>query len=276
LEQVFLNIINNALDAMVEGSGSGVLKVRVFKKDAYVCVEFDDSGPGIKDPSRIFDPFYTTKSVGKGTGLGLSICYGIVKEHGGEIVARNRDEGGATIEVRLLASEKPALPEAAVPTRVSVLAGRVLLVEDEEAVMEFERDVLVGAGAEVTTSMSVEDTQDRLRHGSFDVIVMNGRMPGGCSAQEMYNWIATNCPGLEKGLLLTFSTVTDQQTRSFLQECGVPSLAKPFEVADLISQVRGLSQRAGKPAVKTPELKTPDDKTTEKNEEIASAAGAGA
>ena len=271
LEQVFLNIINNALDAMVEGSGSGVLKVRVFKKDAYVCVEFDDSGPGIKDPNRIFDPFYTTKSVGKGTGLGLSICYGIVKEHGGEIVARNREEGGAAIEVRFLASEKPALPETVASTRESVLAGRVLLVEDEEAVLEFERDVLVGAGAEVTTSMSVEDTQERLRNGSFDVIVMNGRMPGGCSAQEMYDWIATNCPGLEKGLLLTFSTVTDQQTRSFLQEHGVPSLAKPFEVADLISQVRGLSQRAGKPA-----LKTPDDKTTEKNEEKASAAGAGA
>src|ERR1700678_3710645 len=143
LEQVFLNIINNALDAMVENSGSGVLKVRVFRKDAYVCAEFDDSGPGIKDPSRIFDPFYTTKQVGKGTGLGLSICYGIVKEHGGEIVARNREEGGATIEVRLLASEKPALPEPVPSTRrESVLAGRVLLVEDEEAVLEFERDVL--------------------------------------------------------------------------------------------------------------------------------------
>src|SRR6202044_4197273 len=93
-------------------SGSGVLKVRVFRKDAYVCAEFDDSGPGIKDPSRIFDPFYTTKQVGKGTGLGLSICYGIVKEHGGEIVARNREEGGATIKVRLLASEKPRRPGA--------------------------------------------------------------------------------------------------------------------------------------------------------------------
>ena len=267
LEQVFLNIVNNALDAIVEASGSGVLKVRVFQKDAYVCVEFDDSGPGIKDPSRIFDPFYTTKSIGKGTGLGLSICYGIVKEHGGEIVARNREEGGATIEVRLLASEKPALPETVASTRrESVLAGRVLLVEDEEAVLEFERDVLVGAGAEVTTSMSVEDTQDRLRNGAFDAIVMNGRMPGGCSAQEMYEWIATNCPGLEKGLLLTFSTVTDQQTRSFLQEHGVPSLAKPFEVADLISQVRGLSQRAGKFALKT----------NEKNEEKASVASAGA
>jgi len=252
LEQVFLNIVNNALDAMVEASASGVLKVRVFKKDVYVCVEFDDSGPGIKDPSRIFDPFYTTKSVGKGTGLGLSICYGIVKEHGGEIVARNREEGGATIEVRLLASEKPALPEAVASTRrESVLAGHVLLVEDEEAVLEFERDVLIGAGADVTTSMSVDDTQQQLLKGSFDVVVMNGRMPGGCSAQEMYEWIAKNRPGMEKGLLLTFSSVTDPQTRSFMQEQGVPSLAKPFEVADLISQVRGLIQKEGNAAMKT-------------------------
>src|SRR6202521_1401954 len=263
LEQVFLNVINNALDAMVEGSGSGVLKVRVFKKDAYVCVEFDDSGPGIKDPSRIFDPFYTTKSVGKGTGLGLSICYGIVKEHGGEIVARNRDEGGATIAVRLLASEKPPLPETVAPTRrEALLAGRVLLVEDEEAVLEFERDVLVGAGAEVTTSMSVENTQEKLRNSSFDVIVMNGRMPGGCSAREMYEWIAKNRPGLEKGLLLTFSTVTDAETRSFLHEHGVPSLAKPFEVADLISQVRVLAQREGKPAMKTQDKDKNEDKAS--------------
>ncbi len=266
LEQVFLNIINNALDAMVEGSGSGVLKVRVSRKDAYVCVEFDDSGPGIKDPARIFDPFYTTKSVGKGTGLGLSICYGIVKEHGGEIVAHNRNEGGATIEVRLLASEKTALPEIVAPTRrEAVLAGRVLLVEDEEAVLEFERDVLVGAGAEVTTSMSVEDTQQQLRNNPFDVIVMNGRMPGGCSAREMYDWIAMTCPGLEKSLLLTFSTPTDTATRSFLQEHGVPSLAKPFEVADLISQVRGLIHREGNPAITS----------KEKNEEPASKAEVG-
>jgi two-component system NtrC family sensor kinase len=241
LEQVFLNIINNALDAMLESSGSGVLKVRAFRKDHMVCVVFDDSGPGIKDPARIFDPFYTTKSVGKGTGLGLSICYGIVKEHGGEIVARNREEGGATIEVRLRASEKPAVADAAPsPRRESLLQGRVLLVEDEEAVLEFERDVLVGAGAEVSTSMNLDETKERLRTHSFDVIVMNGRMPGGCSAQEMHSWIASNCAGMEKKLLLTFSTVTDSQTRDFLQQATIPSLAKPFEVADLISQVRGL------------------------------------
>jgi PAS domain S-box-containing protein len=244
LEQVFLNIINNALDAMLEGSGSGVLKVRALRKDNFVCVVFDDSGPGIKDPSRIFDPFYTTKSVGKGTGLGLSICYGIVKEHGGEIIARNREEGGATIEVRLRASEKPALPET-VPSsrREAMLKGRVLLVEDEEAVLEFERDVLVGAGADVTTSMNVDETKEKLRSVSFDVIVMNGRMPGGCSPQEMHAWMAANCAGMEKKLLLTFASVTDSQTRGFLLEAGVPSLAKPFEVGDLISRVRGLLQK---------------------------------
>jgi two-component system NtrC family sensor kinase len=244
LEQVFLNIINNALDAMLESSGSGVLNVRAVSKDNFVRVTFDDSGPGIKDPSRIFDPFYTTKSVGKGTGLGLSICYGIVKEHGGEIVARNREEGGATIEVRLRASSKPAAAEA-VPSlrREAMLQGRVLLVEDEEAVLEFEGDVLVGAGGQVTTAMDVEDAKRRLQSGAFDVIVMNGRMPGGGSAQEMYAWIAGNCPGLEKKLLLTFATVTDPQTRSFLHEAGIPMLAKPFEVADLISRVRALLQQ---------------------------------
>jgi two-component system NtrC family sensor kinase len=278
LEQVFLNIINNALDAMVESNGSGLLRVRVFTKDNSVCVEFDDNGPGIKDAKRIFDPFYTTKQVGKGTGLGLSICYGIVKEHGGEIVARNRDEGGATVAVRLQISDTQAIAETPVPARrESLLAGRILLVEDEEAVMEFERDVLVGAGAEVTTSMSVEETQQLLRNAAFDVIVMNGRMPGGCSAREMFEWIVQNCPGLEKGLLLTFSSVIDAETRTFLQEHGVPSLAKPFEVADLISQVRTLSQREKNSAAKAEEATglTARDKN-EENEERAQGTSVGA
>jgi two-component system NtrC family sensor kinase len=110
LEQVFLNIINNAVDAILEQSRGGQLKVRIRDEGGQVCVEFHDSGPGILDLQRIFDPFFTTKGVGKGTGLGLSICYGIVKEHGGEVIARNHPEGGAIIEVRL-----PALSEA-IPT----------------------------------------------------------------------------------------------------------------------------------------------------------------
>ena len=187
-----------------------------------MCVEFDDSGPGIKDPGQIFDPFYTTKSLGKGTGLGLSICYGIVKEHRGEIVARNRRRAARRLRCVYRRARKQPRPGSLVSRGASpLLAGRVLLVEDEEAVLEFERDVLVGAGAEVTTSMSVEDAKEQLRSGSFDVIVMNGRMPGGCSAQEIYEWIATNCAGMEKKLLLTFSSC-NEHSRNFLQEHGVP------------------------------------------------------
>ena len=188
------------------------------------------TAPRIKDPTRIFDPFYTTKTVGKGTGLGLSICYGIIKEHGGEIVARNRDEGGAAEwKIRLPACEKVSLPEvsAPAPKRESLLKGRVLLVEDEEAVLEFERDVLVGAGADVTASLSIDETKQYLQNGSFDVMVMNGRMPGGPSAVEMYRWMEQNSAGMEKRLLLTFSTVTDPETRQFLQgkRCAVPGEA---------------------------------------------------
>ena len=96
LEQVYLNIINNAADAMLERLAvGGMLSIHVFSQNGHVVSEFHDSGPGITDPKHVFDPFYTTKGVGKGTGLGLSICYGIVKEHGGEISAQNHAAGGA-------------------------------------------------------------------------------------------------------------------------------------------------------------------------------------
>src|SRR6202167_2074092 len=132
IEQVFLNIINNAVDAVLEAGRSGKLKIRVFCENGSVCAQFADDGPGIKDPKRIFDPFYTTKSVGKGTGLGLSICYGIVKEHGGDITAHNAAEGGAVIDVRLpMAATAGAVPEAAPvipPKREGAIQGPVLLV----------------------------------------------------------------------------------------------------------------------------------------------------
>jgi two-component system NtrC family sensor kinase len=103
LEQVFLNIINNAYDAIREKHGprGGTIEVCSYAEGDLVVAEFCDDGAGISDPARVFDPFYTTKSVGKGTGLGLSICYGIVKEHGGEITAGNRPAGGARFAVRL-------------------------------------------------------------------------------------------------------------------------------------------------------------------------------
>src|SRR5437867_2112732 len=246
LEQVFLNIINNAVDALLEAGKGGTLKVCIYAKDGNVYTEFHDSGAGIKEPNRIFDPFYTTKSVGKGTGLGLSICYGIVKEHGGDITARNRPEGGAIIEVRLpSAGRTPAAEQnLPVPRHELAIEGWILLVEDEEAVLEFERDVLTGAGAQVVTVMSGEDMKSRLQSETFDALILNGKMLGGWCAQEAYRWTLQNCPALEKHMLFTFSSVLEPEIRSFLQEQNLPYLVKPFEVADLIAQARRLSQKA--------------------------------
>jgi len=101
LQQVFLNLVNNAVDAILEASVNGDLWVRTAHQAGKFVVEFLDSGPGVKDASRVFDPFYTTKPVGKGTGLGLSICYGIITEHGGNIRVRNVPGRGACFTIEL-------------------------------------------------------------------------------------------------------------------------------------------------------------------------------
>ena len=98
--QIFLNIINNAVDALEE-VGGGKLIIRTRRDHSLVIVEFSDTGPGLQNPQMVFDPFYTTKPVGKGTGLGLSICYGLVQEHGGTIEGFNRPDGGATFRIAL-------------------------------------------------------------------------------------------------------------------------------------------------------------------------------
>jgi signal transduction histidine kinase len=107
LLQVFLHIIGNALDAM-EGGSPGILSITARAKNQRVEIEFADTGPGLREPQRVFDPFYTTKPVGKGSGLGLSTCYGIIHQHGGEIFCGNHPGGGATFTLVLPAVSKAA------------------------------------------------------------------------------------------------------------------------------------------------------------------------
>jgi two-component system NtrC family sensor kinase len=114
LQQVFLNILNNAYDAVQETRRTGKIEVQTVHRSDKIEIAFCDNGPGISQIDRIFDPFFTTKEVGKGTGLGLSICYGIIQAHRGEIVARNNPDGdGSTFIVRLPIAEKAAEMQAA-------------------------------------------------------------------------------------------------------------------------------------------------------------------
>jgi signal transduction histidine kinase len=113
LLQAFLQIVENAVDALQE-IGGGRLQVSLWRENDEVIVQFADSGPGLRDPERVFDPFYTTKPVGKGSGLGLSATYGVIQDHKGQITCYNRPEGGAAFEIRLPALKVHAqLAEAA-------------------------------------------------------------------------------------------------------------------------------------------------------------------
>jgi len=119
LQQVFLNILNNAYDAVQEAGQRGRISIRTQRRGDLIEVAITDNGTGVSDPERIFDPFYTTKQAAKGTGLGLSICYGIVRAHGGEILCGNNEDGrGCTFMVRI-----PIANEAAAAT-IAKEAGR--------------------------------------------------------------------------------------------------------------------------------------------------------
>ena len=126
LQQVFLNILNNAIDAVRDTGRSGKIVITTERRSDLVEVRFRDTGTGISNLDRIFDPFYTTKEVGKGTGLGLSICYGIVREHNGEIVCfNNQDSTGATFAIRLpLAHVDRVFAKAAAVAQLRITEAR--------------------------------------------------------------------------------------------------------------------------------------------------------
>jgi signal transduction histidine kinase len=116
MQQVFMNIVNNAEQAMLETHGKSRLLIKTQRSGKMVQITFADNGPGISEENlkRIFDPFFTTKEVGKGTGLGLSICYGLVAAHGGRIYARSKLGQGATVVVEMpIVSQNQLVAEAA-------------------------------------------------------------------------------------------------------------------------------------------------------------------
>lgn len=246
LEQVYLNIINNAADAMMDGGRGGRLRVSIYTENGSVVTAFHDSGPGIFDPKHVFDPFYTTKGVGKGTGLGLSICYGIVKEHGGEISAQTHAAGGALLQVRLpvAVGEKPVTErDRIVARRESRLEGSVLLVDDEEAVLDFEREVLAAAGLKVFTVTSGEGAVDYLKNEDFDVLLLDSKIPGTTSSEDVFHWIEQHRPELVPRTVLVLSNVSDPRVRAFVDATKIFCLVKPFEVSDLLAVARRVLRR---------------------------------
>ena len=242
LQQVFLNIVVNAEQAMARAHGKGVLSVRTEAIDGKVRISLADDGPGVPEEviDKLFDPFFTTKSDHGGTGLGLSISYGIVQEHNGKIYVRSLPGNGATFIIELpvvaevrqteegqLFAEEPA----------SVVTARILVVDDEPHICRALDRLLTHEGHKVDTAGNAERALRKLYRTRYDLILLDIRMPG-MSGIELYQQIKEIFPALQHKVICVTGDVISARNKTFLEESGIPCVAKPFGVDELLSLVR--------------------------------------
>ncbi len=256
IQQVFVNLINNAWQAIDDLGEKGRLKIStqvgdsIFLGDsngkgAVIRVAIEDNGPGIPPEiaSRIFNPFFTTKPRSKGTGLGLSICYGIISEHGGHIWADKSTAKGACFFLELPvvsnASILPANPRARPSNWLEQREERtanILMIEDEQNLAEILVRVLQRAGYQVDPVADGESGLDRLREGHYDLVICDIHLSG-MNGMEFYHQMAGIDLTLARRTVFTTGDMIGPEINSFLQDTGCACLTKPFELSDLLRQV---------------------------------------
>jgi len=248
LQQMILNLLINAEQALVTVDGPRTIVVRTRADEGEARLEIADSGPGIPADirSKIFDPFFTTKPEGVGTGLGLSICYGIAREHGGRIWVESEPGHGARFEVALPRDPREdSPPEATTPAHTAPAGGAltVLVVDDETAL---RNALLRFLGRRGIHGEGVADGAEALRvlqQRSFDVIISDVRMPG-MSGREFLERLQQDRPELVPRVVFSTGDTFAPDTAAFLKESGVPTVTKPFDFALLERVIREVVTRA--------------------------------
>jgi two-component system NtrC family sensor kinase len=241
LQQVFLNLVNNAVDAILEQSREGDLWVRTGSDADRLFIEFTDSGPGVQDASRVFDPFYTTKPVGKGTGLGLSICYGIISEHGGTIRVRNMPTRGASFTIELpVQSWVPPAAFAKTETPSRSRTGDILLIDSDSSVLEAVGTILRGRDHRVHAASSVAEARTLFGTRDFNVVVADVQVSIGPNGDGLLEWMAQHKPQLCKKLIWMCAVAPLSVADDRILGRGSCILQKPFKSSDLLSAVDDL------------------------------------
>ncbi|MGB9593837.1 MAG: ATP-binding protein, partial [Anaerolineae bacterium] len=268
LQQVFVNIINNAQQAMQEAHGGGTLTIRTMPVlrpagyahnstlnlaeqsestlESWVRVEFTDDGPGIPPEllTRIFDPFFTTKAPGKGTGLGLSVCHGIIRDHDGHIWAESTPGHGATFVLELPVRGVRRTEEKAAPDRLPELPpGNVMVLDDEEGTLRLLKELLSQHDQRVDTLADGQAAKERIASGNYDVILCDVRMPG-FGGDALYEYLKEHRPEFIKRLVFITGDTASAQTRAFLRKAGRPVVEKPFDVAELLRTIQNIYRDA--------------------------------
>jgi signal transduction histidine kinase/ActR/RegA family two-component response regulator len=246
IQQVLLNLVINAEQAMLSANGRGVLVVRSWHDadQESVILEINDDGPGIPEEvlPKIFDPFFTTKEVGKGTGLGLTVAYAIVQEHGGRIRLDSGPGTGTSFYVELPVSgaklpPAPARRRTDAETDAVASGAAVLVVEDETALAAAVADALRDAGYTADRAADGEEALAKIKAASFDLVVCDLKMPR-LDGQAFYRMLSSAAPGLARRVIFVTGDVAGTEAGQFLEDSGCRWLAKPFRLADLLRAVR--------------------------------------
>ena len=263
LQQVLLNLAQNAQQAMQESGIGSLLTVRTTSEaSGRVKLEVQDDGPGIPEAvqRRMFEPFFTTKPAGKGTGLGLAIVNGFVRQHGGTVSVSSPRGGGACFQVELPAAEK-AWQEArreemsgygeienlsSLPSEAEFLTGaaiktapRILVVEDEPTVAALIGDVLREEGMQVDVLVDGEKALEMAQQTSYDLAICDVRMPA-MDGQVFFAALEKEQNPLRENILFVTGDELEQRTHDFLARHHLPHVAKPFRVEELCRAVRSL------------------------------------
>lgn len=232
LEQVFVNLLMNAVQALPEGA-LGHIGIRSEVEPNAVTVRITDDGVGIPRANldRVFDPFFTTKPVGVGTGLGLSICHGIVTAAGGSIRAESEEGRGTTICVRLPRALRPKPPETRGVARASAPAtsrARILIVEDQHPLARTLAKAL-GARYEVTLAHSATEAVGALAEqgGSLDAVLCDMLMPDGTGI-DVFNAAERSAPALADRFVFMTGGAFLPSLAEFLERMPNPRIEKPF------------------------------------------------
>jgi two-component system NtrC family sensor kinase len=243
IQQVLLNLIINAEQAMLGAHGRGTLILRSWHEPDQdsVKLEVSDDGPGVSPEvqAKIFDPFFTTKEVGKGTGLGLTVAYAIAQEHGGSLSVASAGRGAAfTLELPVGGTPmRTSTPLAARPAPDVPTGTRVLVVEDEAALAQAVADALGDAGFVVDRASNGEDALNWIERHTYDLMICDLKMPK-LDGPSLFRRLAATHPALSKHIVFVTGDVAGTDAERFLEECGCRWLAKPFRLRDLVRVAR--------------------------------------